>query len=162
MIHRRTLSKAPLETLHVRDGLDKHRNRGYARLQRTKQENRGTHRVTEVFPVGALARKSLAMGFTQRTNTRTGDRKLACSRNLDETAGKDKAAESCSGLMSAALGLNVALFTGQVGGPSSSSRHPGESEPISGRGRPRGTRRRRRRQPDPASPSVSSLGFWKT
>lgn len=41
-----------------------------------------THRVTEVFPIGALARKSLAMGFTHKTNTMTGDRKPICSRIL--------------------------------------------------------------------------------
>lgn len=49
--------------------------------------NVGNHSVTDVFPIGALARKSLAMGFTHRTNTMTGDRKLMCSRILQETLG---------------------------------------------------------------------------
>lgn len=40
------------------------------------------HSVIDVFPIGALARKSLAMGFTQRTNTMTGERKPMCSRAL--------------------------------------------------------------------------------
>lgn len=34
--------------------------------------------------MGALARKSLARGFTHRTNTMTGDRKLKCSRILQK------------------------------------------------------------------------------
>lgn len=38
--------------------------------------------MIDVFPKGALARKSLAMGFTQRTNTMTGERKLMCSNAL--------------------------------------------------------------------------------
>lgn len=41
--------------------------------------------VIEVFPIGALARKSLAMGFTHRITTTTGERKLMCSRILQET-----------------------------------------------------------------------------
>lgn len=45
----------------------------------------GTHIVIVVFPIGALARKSLAMGFTHRINTMTGDKKLMCSRILQET-----------------------------------------------------------------------------
>lgn len=44
-----------------------------------------TYSVTEVFPMGAFARKSLAIGFTHRINTMTGDRKLMCSRILQET-----------------------------------------------------------------------------
>lgn len=54
-----------------------------------------THIVTEVFPIGALARKSLAMGFTHRTNTMTGDRKLMCSRILQETLRTSKRAKYC-------------------------------------------------------------------
>lgn len=41
-----------------------------------------SYSVMEVFPIGALPRKSLAMGFTQRTNTMTGDRKLMWSKIL--------------------------------------------------------------------------------
>ena len=44
-----------------------------------------TYSVTEVFPNGAFARKSLAIGFTHRTTTITGDKKLMCSRILQET-----------------------------------------------------------------------------
>lgn len=49
---------------------------------------RCTHIVTDVFPMGAFARKSLAIGFTHRTNTITGDKKLMCSRILQKTLGQ--------------------------------------------------------------------------
>ena len=51
--------------------------------------------MTEVFPMGAFARKSLAMGFTHRTNTMTGDRKLMCSRILQEALKTSKREEYC-------------------------------------------------------------------
>jgi len=43
---------------------------------------RPTHSVTEVFPIGALARKSLAMGLIHRRSMITGDRKPMCRRIL--------------------------------------------------------------------------------
>lgn len=78
MIHRRRLSKAALGTLQEQ------RPRSQTVVPSATDTGRETctHSVTDVFPMGALARKSLAMGFTQRTSTTTGERKLMCSRAL--------------------------------------------------------------------------------
>lgn len=151
MSHRRRLSKASLGTLREGGDIFKRsvlKTPNIPTFQLVAALGWScTHRVTEVFPIGALARKSLAMGLTHRTSTRTGDRKLRCSRNLQERSGQWKTQRR-------SLGVDAALFTGRVAGPSSSSPRPGGSGPIAGRGRPGGTPRRRRRQPGPASPSV--------
>lgn len=81
MIHRRRLSKAALGTLRERE-----RPRSQtvvdSEIDTVRETYTCTHSVTDVFPIGALARKSLAIGFTQRTNTMTGERKLMCSSTL--------------------------------------------------------------------------------
>lgn len=43
---------------------------------------KSTYKVTEVFPMGALPRKSLAMGLIHITRIISGDRKLMCKRIL--------------------------------------------------------------------------------
>lgn len=51
-------------------------------LESRKQTH--TYRVTEVFPIGAFPRKSLAMGLIHNTITTTGARKLMCNSILRE------------------------------------------------------------------------------
>ena len=95
MIHRRTLSNNSLGTLQERIRATKvsvsqiptGHCLGVTLHFLKKHMYISTHSVIEVFPMGALARKSLAMGFTQRINTMTGDRKLICSRILWEILG---------------------------------------------------------------------------
>lgn len=127
-------------------------------VDKNKQICTCTHIVIEVFPIGALARKSLAMGFTQRINTTTGDRKLMCSRILKETLQTSKRATYV--LIYIACHAIKTLLTGWVGGLSSSVRHRDVSEPVAGRGRPGEIRYKHRQQPDRASRSVWSPGFW--